>query len=58
VAVNYDDMILINVDDHIIEPLDMFKNHLQKEYIDEAPDDEINKMTYQNACRGRQCLAE
>ena len=27
-AVNNDDMILISVDDHIIEPPDMFKNHL------------------------------
>ena len=30
-------MILISVDDHIVEPPDMFKNHLAKKYIDEAP---------------------
>ncbi len=30
-------MILISVDDHIIEPPDMFKNHLPKKYADEAP---------------------
>ncbi len=30
-------MILISVDDHIVEPPDMFKNHLQKRYLDEAP---------------------
>src|SRR5258705_1579920 len=30
-------MILISVDDHIVEPPDMFKNHLQKKYLDEAP---------------------
>jgi len=34
---NKDDMILISVDDHIVEPPDMFKNHLAKKYIDEAP---------------------
>ncbi|CAJ1579620.1 amidohydrolase family protein [[Mycobacterium] wendilense] len=32
-----DDMILISVDDHIIEPPDMFKNHLPAKYADEAP---------------------
>ncbi len=32
-----DDMILISVDDHIIEPPDMFKNHLSAKYVDEAP---------------------
>ena len=32
-----DEMILISVDDHIVEPPDMFKNHLPKKYIDDAP---------------------
>jgi predicted TIM-barrel fold metal-dependent hydrolase len=32
-----DDMILISVDDHIVEPPDMFANHLPKKYADEAP---------------------
>ncbi|WP_329407787.1 amidohydrolase [Nocardia vinacea] len=31
------DMILISVDDHIIEPPDMFANHLPKKYADDAP---------------------
>jgi predicted TIM-barrel fold metal-dependent hydrolase len=35
--VHKDDMILISVDDHIVEPPDMFKNHLPKKYIDDAP---------------------
>ena len=30
-------MILISVDDHIVEPPDMFKNHLPAKYADEAP---------------------
>ena len=34
---NQEDMILISVDDHIVEPPDMFKNHLPKKYLDEAP---------------------
>ena len=34
---NKDDMILISVDDHIVEPPDMFKNHLSKKYLDDAP---------------------
>ena len=34
---NKDDMILISVDDHIIEPPDMFKNHLPEKYKNEAP---------------------
>ncbi|MGO8936450.1 MAG: amidohydrolase family protein [Mycobacterium sp.] len=34
---NKDDLILISVDDHIVEPPDMFKNHLPKKYADEAP---------------------
>ena len=34
---NKDDMILIRVDDHIIEPPNMFKNHLPEKYVDEAP---------------------
>ncbi|MDT5131733.1 MAG: hypothetical protein QOE41_1044 [Mycobacterium sp.] len=34
---NKDDMILISVDDHIIEPPDMFANHLPQKYLDDAP---------------------
>jgi predicted TIM-barrel fold metal-dependent hydrolase len=32
-----EDMILISVDDHIVEPPDMFKNHLTAEWQDKAP---------------------
>ncbi len=34
---NKEDMILISVDDHTVEPPDMFKNHLQAKYLDDAP---------------------
>src|SRR6476620_9319745 len=36
-GMNKDDMILISVDDHVVEPPDMFRNHLPKKYLDEAP---------------------
>ncbi|WP_095176453.1 amidohydrolase family protein [Mycolicibacterium thermoresistibile] len=32
-----DDMILISVDDHTVEPPDMFRNHLPRKYLDDAP---------------------
>jgi len=35
--VNKDDMILISVDDHTVEPPEMFKNHLPEKYADDAP---------------------
>ncbi|HEY9315686.1 amidohydrolase family protein [Williamsia sp.] len=34
---NKDDMILISIDDHIIEPPDMFDNHLPAKYKADAP---------------------
>ena len=34
---NKEDMMLISVDDHTVEPPDMFKNHLPKKYLDDAP---------------------
>ncbi|BBZ25690.1 amidohydrolase family protein [Mycolicibacter hiberniae] len=34
---NKDDMILVSVDDHIVEPPDMFANHLPKKYQHDAP---------------------
>src|SRR5215217_5980389 len=32
-----EDFILISVDDHLIEPPDLFAEHLPKKYLDEAP---------------------
>ena len=34
---NIDDMILVSVDDHVVEPPDMFDNHLPARYRDLAP---------------------
>jgi predicted TIM-barrel fold metal-dependent hydrolase len=36
-AMTKEDMILISVDDHTVEPPDMFKNHLPKKYLEDAP---------------------
>ncbi len=32
-----DDMILVSVDDHVVEPPDLFKHHLAPEELDQAP---------------------
>ena len=32
-----DDMILISIDDHVVEPPDMFREHLPVRYMDQAP---------------------
>lgn len=32
-----DDMILVSVDDHVIEPPDMFANHIPRKYLADAP---------------------
>ena len=36
-AMNTDDMILISIDDHVVEPPDMFRGHLPARYMDQAP---------------------
>jgi predicted TIM-barrel fold metal-dependent hydrolase len=32
-----EDMILVSIDDHVIEPPDMYKNHVPAKWLDEAP---------------------
>lgn len=32
-----DDMVLVSVDDHVVEPPDMYKNHVPAKYRDRAP---------------------
>src|SRR3954463_10841505 len=36
-AMRMEDMILISVDDHIVEPPDMFDGHVPDKYKDQAP---------------------
>jgi predicted TIM-barrel fold metal-dependent hydrolase len=35
--VNIDDLILVSVDDHVVEPPDMFEGHIPERYKDDAP---------------------
>jgi len=49
-----DDLILVSVDDHVVEPADMFKGRLPAKYADEAPrfvhnDDGTDVWVYQGA---------
>ena len=37
VAMQMDDMILVSIDDHMIEPPDMYKNHVPAKWQDQAP---------------------
>ena len=32
-----DDMVLVSIDDHVIEPVNMFDNHMPEKYKDQAP---------------------
>ena len=32
-----DDMIMVSIDDHMVEPPDMYKNHLPAKWLDQAP---------------------
>ena len=34
---NIDDLILVSVDDHVVEPPDMFDGHMPAKYQDRAP---------------------
>jgi predicted TIM-barrel fold metal-dependent hydrolase len=55
---NLEDMILVSVDDHIIEPADMFERHLPERYRDQGPKyvfgapDEIDHWEYQGQPTG------
>src|SRR2546425_513023 len=37
VTMQMDDMILVSIDDHMVEPPDMFKNHVPAKWHDEVP---------------------
>ena len=34
---NMDDLVLVSIDDHVVEPADMFDRHLPEAYRDKAP---------------------
>lgn len=52
-----DDLILVSIDDHVVEPPDMFLRHVPAKYRDEAPivvTDEkgVDQWMYQGAAGG------
>ena len=55
-----DDMILVSIDDHVVEPPDMFARHVPAKYRDEAPkvvvtdDKGVDQWMYQGRPTGRQ----
>lgn len=36
-VMNVDDMVMVSVDDHVIEPPDLFERHMPEKYKDQAP---------------------
>ena len=48
---NLDDMILVSIDDHMIEPPNMYENHVPKKWLDDAPkvvhEDGIDRWVFQ-----------
>jgi predicted TIM-barrel fold metal-dependent hydrolase len=54
--VRIDDMILISIDDHVVEPPDMFDHHVPAAYADRAPkivaDGGIDRWVFQGAVAG------
>ncbi|MCC3330675.1 amidohydrolase family protein [Nocardia abscessus] len=54
---NIDDMILVSIDDHVVEPLDMFDGHVPKKWADLAPkvvadDNGIDQWVYRDRPTG------
>jgi hypothetical protein len=50
--VNVEDMVLVSIDDHVIEPRDMFDHHVPDKWRDQAPrsvlnDDGIERWTFE-----------
>jgi hypothetical protein len=47
-----EDMILVSIDDHMVEPPDMYKKHVPAKWLDEAPtvvrnDDGVDQWVFQ-----------
>jgi predicted TIM-barrel fold metal-dependent hydrolase len=43
-----EDLILVSIDDHVIEPRDMFDNHVPARYRDEAPKSVMDESGFEN----------
>ncbi|MFC7886405.1 amidohydrolase family protein [Streptomyces sp. NPDC057376] len=44
---NVNDMILVSIDDHVVEPPDMFDNHVPAKYRDQAPKSILDENGYE-----------
>ena len=56
-GMNVDDLILVSIDDHVVEPPDMFLNHVPAKYKPEAPivvtdDNGVDQWMYQGRPQG------
>ena len=53
---NVEDLILVSIDDHVVEPRDMFERHVPAKYRDEAPtvvmDDGVEQWKFQGRPQG------
>ncbi|MCK9902120.1 amidohydrolase family protein, partial [Frankia sp. Cpl3] len=54
---NVDDMVLVSIDDHVVEPPDMFRNHVPAKLADQAPHVEtdetgVDRWIYQGRVTG------
>ena len=48
-----DDMILVSIDDHMIEPPDMYEKHVPKKWLDEAPESSTIRASTSGYSRAR-----
>ncbi|MCD0452965.1 amidohydrolase [Actinocorallia sp. API 0066] len=44
---NVEDLILVSIDDHVVEPRDMFDNHVPERYRDQAPKSIMDENGYE-----------
>ena len=54
---NIDDLVLVSIDDHVVEPPDMFSGRLASKYVDDAPkvvtdDNGVDRWMYRGAQTG------
>ena len=56
-TMNVEDLILVSVDDHVVEPPDMFDQHLPEKYKDLAPKaiQQRRPATTSGSTRARSC---
>ena len=50
---NLEDMILVSIDDHMIEPPDMYENHVPEKWADDAPRSSTRTASTSGSSRAR-----